>query len=592
MLTDIAPTISFVSGMYLHYFQLKDFPFAVTPDPTYLFLSEHHREALGHLLYGTGESGGFVQLTGEVGTGKTTLIRALLQQEHDNLDVALCLNPQLTVNEFVAQICDELGAKRPKRAGTTLKALVDALNEHLLATHAEGRRTVLIVDEAQNLDRDVLEQLRLLTNLETSKHKLLRIILVGQPELEELLRRSDLRQLAQRITARFHLPSLDAAQTRAYIRHRLVVAGGNAALFSTTACRRVHRVTGGVPRLINTVCDRALMGAYSLGKDEVTTAMVQRAARESLANEPSRVWQARPAYRVAGAAALVLSALCLGIYLGVNRPAVSELPEIAADDSDAAAPETSSETADSKDKAEAVTATDDPPPDDPPVTIVVPDSAPEIETPAPPSEPEVAEAAALPDEGADLAQLQRLWGIFEDATPACEVFPADGLRCLSDQATLDEIREFNLPALLTLRDGEQVRDVILSGIGDDDTVRIVTADGQKTWSREALLSFWTGEFTLLWRLEAPTRRVSRGSVGPGVVWVRRRLAIADGVNPDNRAGRPSPIFDQALETQVREFQLRQGVTPDGVVGARTMILLNNVEPAPNTPSLTVAGGGD
>lgn len=575
--------------MYLRFFQFDDYPFAVTPDPTFLFLSEHHREALGHLLYGTGESGGFVQLTGEVGTGKTTLIRALLQQEHDNLDVALCLNPQLTVNEFVAQICDELGAKRPKRAGTTLKALVDALNEHLLATHADGRRTVLIVDEAQNLDRDVLEQLRLLTNLETSKHKLLRIILVGQPELEELLRRPDLRQLAQRITARFHLPSLDAAQTRAYIRHRLVVAGGNAGIFGTTACRRVHRVTGGVPRLINTVCDRALMGAYSLGKDEVTTAMVQRAARESLADEPSRIWQARPAYRVAGAVAMVIGALCLGIYLGVNRPAGTEAADTAA-----AAPETGSAEAPSgtASGAETVTPAVATPPEEPPATSVDAEPPPNDETPASPSGPEVAEVATLPDQGADLAQLRRMWGIFEDSAPPCEAYPADGLRCLSDQATLDELREFNLPALLTLRDGDQVREIILSGIGDDDTVRIVTADGQQTWSRETLLSFWTGEFTLLWRLEAPTRRVSRGSVGPGVVWVRRRLAIADGVNPDNRAGRPSPIFDQDLETQVREFQLRQGVTPDGIVGARTMILLNNLEPAPNTPSLTVARGGD
>ncbi len=575
--------------MYLRFFQFDDYPFAVTPDPTFLFLSEHHREALGHLLYGTGESGGFVQLTGEVGTGKTTLIRALLQQEHDNLDVALCLNPQLTVNEFVAQICDELGAKRPKRAGTTLKALVDALNEHLLATHADGRRTVLIVDEAQNLDRDVLEQLRLLTNLETSKHKLLRIILVGQPELEELLRRPDLRQLAQRITARFHLPSLDAAQTRAYIRHRLVVAGGNAGIFGTTACRRVHRVTGGVPRLINTVCDRALMGAYSLGKDEVTTAMVQRAARESLADEPSRIWQARPAYRVAGAVAMVIGALCLGIYLGVNRPAGTE-----AADTTAAAPETGSAEAPSgtASGAETVTPAVATPPEEPPATSVDAEPPPNDETPASPSGPEVAEVATLPDQGADLAQLRRMWGIFEDSAPPCEAYPADGLRCLSDQATLDELREFNLPALLTLRDGDQVREIILSGIGDDDMVRIVTSDGQQTWSRETLLSFWTGEFTLLWRLEAPTRRVSRGSVGPGVVWVRRRLAIADGVNPDNRAGRPSPIFDQDLETQVREFQLRQGVTPDGIVGARTMILLNNLEPAPNTPSLTVARGGD
>ncbi|MDN5938261.1 MAG: AAA family ATPase, partial [Salinisphaera sp.] len=251
--------------MYLRFYGLQDHPFAVTPDPGYLYLSPHHREALGHLLYGVGEYGGFVALFGEVGTGKTTLIRALLEQEHAELDVALCLNPKLTVLEFVAQICDELGAPRPAGAAGTIKDLVDALNAHLLETHGQGRRTVVIVDEAQNLDRDVLEQLRLLTNLETRKHKLLRIILVGQPELEAMLRRPDLRQLAQRITARYSLCALNRQQTSAYISHRLRVAGGAPSLFDKRACNAVHRATGGVPRLINTVCERALLGGYGQG---------------------------------------------------------------------------------------------------------------------------------------------------------------------------------------------------------------------------------------------------------------------------------------------------------------------------------------
>ena len=208
--------------MYKEYFGLREAPFSITPDPRYVYMSLRHQEALAHLLYGTGEEGGFVQLTGEVGTGKTTLIRVLLEQELGETDVALIIHPRLTLLEFVATICDELGAGYPTDA-TTLKPLIDALNRHLLRSHAKGRQTVVIVDEAQNLVPEVLEQVRLLTNLETSKHKLLRIILVGQPELKEVLDRHDMRQLAQRITARCHLDPLSRAEVAAYVAHRLEI---------------------------------------------------------------------------------------------------------------------------------------------------------------------------------------------------------------------------------------------------------------------------------------------------------------------------------------------------------------------------------
>ncbi|NJN45652.1 MAG: AAA family ATPase [Candidatus Competibacteraceae bacterium] len=247
--------------MYTAYFGLRDNPFAITPDPSYLYLSPHHQEALAHLLYGAGENGGFVQLTGEVGTGKTTLIRTLLEQQLEDVDVALCLNPSLTVHELVATICDELHVDYP-RATSSLKPLYDALNTHLLKTHALGRRTILIIDEAQSLDRPVLEQIRLLTNLETHRHKLLRIILVGQPELQRLLERQDMRQLAQRITARYHLMPLNRRQTTAYIQHRLRVAGGRDDVFTPAALKKAYRLSQGVPRLINVLCNHALLGAY------------------------------------------------------------------------------------------------------------------------------------------------------------------------------------------------------------------------------------------------------------------------------------------------------------------------------------------
>jgi general secretion pathway protein A len=299
--------------MYAEHFGLREPPFALTPDPAYVYLSRHHREALAHLLYGTDENGGFVQLTGEVGTGKTTLVRALLEQGLEQVDIALCLNPRLTVEELLATVCDELGVTYlPEHA--SLKVLVDALNGHLLRAHAAGRRTVLIIDEAQNLSREVLEQIRLLTNLETTKHKLLRIILVGQPELRQFLARSDLRQLAQRITARYHLSPLDSAETAAYIDHRLRVAGGRDNVFNRGALRAVDRLSGGIPRLINIICDRALLGAYSQNAHRVSTAIVRQAARETLQSQTRGL----PKRFTFGWRAFALSVIGLAL-IGVGR---------------------------------------------------------------------------------------------------------------------------------------------------------------------------------------------------------------------------------------------------------------------------------
>ena len=191
--------------MYTSFFGLNEKPFSITPDPRYLFLSERHAEALAHLLYGVTESGGFIQLTGEVGTGKTTVVRSLLEQMPKHTEFALVLNPRLTAHEFLVAICEELRLPLTPEERRSDKEIVDALNLRLLQAHAEGHRVVLIVDEAQNLSPEVLEQIRLLTNLETAKQKLLQIILIGQPELRELLARADMRQIAQRITGRFHL---------------------------------------------------------------------------------------------------------------------------------------------------------------------------------------------------------------------------------------------------------------------------------------------------------------------------------------------------------------------------------------------------
>ncbi len=302
--------------MYEQHFGLTERPFSIAPDPRFLYMSPQHREALAHLLYGVGPGGGFVQLTGEVGTGKTTMCRCLVEQLPNDVDVALILNPRVSGLELVASLCDELKIDYPKDTGS-IKVLTDALNAYLLKSHADGRHTVLIIDEAQCLTAEALEQVRLLTNLETTREKLLQIVLVGQPELRDLLALDSLRQLAQRITARYHLLPISREETGAYIHHRLQVCGASDKLFTEGGIDRVHRLSQGIPRLINILCDRAMLGAFAEGRHVIDTAIVRRAAREVLpdqqvARPKARKWP----WMVAAALLLALGA---GAFLNRDR---------------------------------------------------------------------------------------------------------------------------------------------------------------------------------------------------------------------------------------------------------------------------------
>ena len=273
--------------MYRKYFGLGEAPFSIAPDPRYLYMSERHQEALAHLLYGISGDGGFVLLTGEVGAGKTTICRCLLEQIPPNCDIAYIFNPKLTVEELLSTICTEFGVAYP--AGrTTVKTFVDNINAYLLDAHARGRQAVLIIDEAQSLSVDVLEQMRLLTNLETNQRKLLQIILVGQPELAEMLARPELRQLAQRIVARYHLGALAKSEVAAYVRHRLEIAGAQQPLVPASLTGRLFSLSQGVPRLINVLCDRALLGAYLQGRERVDRTTLTQAAREVFFQPVSR----------------------------------------------------------------------------------------------------------------------------------------------------------------------------------------------------------------------------------------------------------------------------------------------------------------
>jgi general secretion pathway protein A len=270
--------------VYLSYFGLTDNPFSIAPNPDYLFMSPRHREALAHLTFGLKESGGFVMLTGEVGTGKTTVSRKLLQDLSDDTQTAVILNPTLSAIELLATVCDELGVKY-KANTNSLKVFTDKILNKLADNHANGINTVLIIDEAQHLMPEVLEQLRLLTNLETTREKLLKVVLIGQPELQQLLRRNELRQLAQRVTARYHLLPLTKAEVALYVAHRLQVAHGNPNIFTDTSLSSLFQISGGIPRVINLLCDRAMTLAYTLQKPRITHQLVVAASYQVLGED-------------------------------------------------------------------------------------------------------------------------------------------------------------------------------------------------------------------------------------------------------------------------------------------------------------------
>jgi len=311
--------------MYLDHFGMSGAPFSIAPDPRYLYMSSRHREALAHLLYGVGSDDGFVVLTGEVGTGKTTVCRCLLEQLPADCELALVFNPKLSVLELLATVCEEFRIAVPE-ANPGVKAYVDHINAWLLVVHAKGRMAVLIIDEAQSLEAEVLEQIRLLTNLETNRRKLLRILLLGQPQLRDLLARPDMAQLAQRIVARYHLKPLSRPDMEGYVAHRLAAAGARRELFSRAALERLYRLSGGTPRLINIIADRALLGAYVERKDRVDGAMVLRAGREVVGSRPAPRSRARARAAILGLGALCGTAAVVAIHVHSDSP----LPAVAA----------------------------------------------------------------------------------------------------------------------------------------------------------------------------------------------------------------------------------------------------------------------
>ncbi len=516
--------------MYLEHYGLNEAPFSITPDPRYVFLSDRHREALAHLLYGVGKGGGsgFVQLTGEVGTGKTTLCRLLLEQLPEDTRVALILNPKLGPVELLAAICEELDVQ-VDAGSRDQKTLVDALNHYLLDAYAQGIRVVLIVDEAQELSVASLEQVRLLTNLETPTQKLLQIILLGQPELRELLDKPELRQLAQRITARYHLEPLDSEETAAYVRHRLEVAGLKAAPFTRLAMAAVYRRSGGIPRVINIVADRALTAGYAQDKDKITERMVHQAANEALPGH-MRHWWLRLRYPLAAVLVLLLAGSAWWL---MRQPT-------------------------------AVPAT--------PVPVV--------ESAEPDAAERLAAAMAAPSEDAgDNAAWSALLARWQvDAGEAsvaaarqCPAVVAPGLRCLEGRGSLRQVVQFNRPVILFLRaDNAQDHAALLLGSGQQQ-IRLLYQGREYSLSQDWLLQVWDGRFVTIFRVP-PMLPVTlqQGSAGPATAWVAQQLALFDA--GDERAHGPS-FYDAALEARVRRLQQGFGLKPDGIVGLETSFAL-------------------
>lgn len=546
--------------MYAQFFGLTHEPFSIAPDPRYLFMSERHREALAHLLYGVGSGGGFVLLSGEIGTGKTTVCRCFLEQIPANCNVAYIFNPKLTAQELLRTVCDEFHV--PCRATDpqglpSAKDYVDALNGFLLESHAQGRNSVLIIDEAQMLPADVLEQLRLLTNLETRERKLLQIMLIGQPELRTMLAQPQLEQLSQRVIARYHLDALTEAETVQYIQHRLSVAGLAGAMpFDRKALRRIHQITRGVPRRINLLCDRAMLGAYASGSASIDRRIIDKAAGEvfeSTSFAPrGGPGTGRLALAALAGAAVVVAALAL-YFSGL----FSHAPGLASVDGKALPPASATGAAKPAGSALAV---------DPMAAA----SGAAVAAAAPP-DLKSSFAALAPDADAAIRELAKAWQLDLPEGDACEAAARSQVQCFRQNGSLVTLRQLNRPVVLALQDDSGAQAfAVMTGMGPE-TATLRTGTTTLTVPLAALAGMWQGDYRTLWR--APpgyTLLRTEGGKGPMVDWLARHLAMIDSL-PEPPTGR---VLDARLRSRLQAFQLANGLAPDGRAGPLTLMQLN------------------
>lgn len=549
--------------MYHQYFGLNEAPFSIAPNPVYLFMSRRHKEALAHLLYGVNHGGGFVLLTGEVGTGKTTVSRALLKQLPQNTDLAYILNPTLSAIELLATICDELDVKGVQDK-TSLKELSDGLHKFLLENHAKARNTVLIIDEAQHLDFNVMEQIRLLTNLETDEKKLLQIVFIGQPELNELLANPELRQLAQRITARFHIEPLTQSETQAYIRHRLMVAGMPAShsLFSVAAVKMIHRSCDGIPRLINVVCDRALLGAYTHNRPMVDVDI----ARAAISESTSKTLNTDNRLPIALASCLALAVVAILAWMLVaksGRDTDQAIAEIALTEQ---AQIVRTNQAPAPSQTATTTATLDTPP---PEVVKTSHSGGSTFV-----EEKIYETSFKQKKDA-LNALQQALNIFPgDFDQPCRQLKSFGVQCQAlDFRSWQDLTNHNRPAVLRLDIDDQQRYLAVKSVHDSNQMDIVTPDGKpSTWQMFQLGQYWSGKTELLWQPpNSYTPLLNPGDRSPFVRWVANSFAKLD--------SQSEPLaefeYNQPLERRVMFFQTNHGLSANGIIGLDTILKLND-----------------
>jgi general secretion pathway protein A len=542
--------------MYHTFFELSEPAFSIAVNPRYLYMSQQHKEALAHLLYGVA-GGGFVMLTGEVGTGKTTIIRCLLEQMPDNADIAIVMNPTANVPELLTTICDELGASYIKD-DTSIKDLTDSLNHYLLKNHTQGRNTVLLIDEAQLLSIQALEQIRLLTNLETTTQKLLHIILVGQPELKELLSKPELRQLAQRITARFHLTPLTLTETQAYIRHRLKVAGlpEGRSPFTFAIVKRIHAFTGGIPRLINVICERCLIGAYANSKHVVDNPIFNAARKEVIGGLSQNQPQKNAIYwKLAAGAFLIALVISTSYNSFFNKSAIvgKQISSVRA-----ASPTSAISAAATGNSVQ---------PGNPALSSPIISSTQQVQSSSAVNAVirnyKTAEDNLFTYLGLPLAANTRPCGKNTNTTMQCEKVTLH---------TWTEVAEINRPAVLEMVTPEKFSTyLVLIGINQDNALVLNEQEEKVVLSLEKIGHEWTGDIFYLWRKPQEFSEPLRlGDTSDTIEWVAQQFAKLD----KQKEPLTDDLFSLALHERVKIFQRSKGLPVDGIIDDQTLMKIN------------------
>ena len=520
--------------MYKDFFGFVELPFSIVPNSRYLYLSQRHKEAITHLQAGLGDGGGFAMLTGEVGTGKTTVAKAMLANLDENTKAGLILNPTFSSRDLLEAICDEFKVTYPEEA--SLKQLNQAIHDYLLRNHKMGWTTLLVIDEAQHLAADVLEQLRLLTNLETDTRKLLKVLLVGQPELQRLLQTTQLRQLAQRITGRYHLLPLDEKETADYITFRLHTAGGDKQLFDRSSTKLIAKYSHGIPRLINLICDKSLNLSYHKGNVVVDKQTVHQACEEVMQFQAEIYQQDQPVRRSFEWPTWGSAAIGVFAAVGIGWAVMQKMPSQVS---------TSIQSN--------------------PIQVAQTTSQPVI---AEMNEQLTSEQRnmLLEQTQSNLAvnELYKLWGYRASVRDnLCLSEPQSTMRCERKMATWPLLVQQNRPVILELNYQGQVGYVLLYAIGNDK-VEVLNGSQRLRLPVSWLKPLWQGNIIKLW--QAPLRETLRLDMeGPAIEVLDTLLAQAVNEQPLG-----TDIFDAALKERVELFQRWQGIGVDGIAGQRTL----------------------